>query len=274
MTLVEASDGHAAREIEAWSEDKLFYVERYMDIFTKGMKRRWPNLVYADLFAGPGININKESGTESRGSALLAVDAPFTKIFLSDSDPQVIEALKARTAGQDPGRVRIECLDCNEAPSRAREFLFPGGPGGGTLGLALVDPFAYQISLDSVRRLSAGLPLDLLVTFMTNFAKRFLYQPGFGQGSDFERFMGTNEYLALRDEPPASITRSLLDIYARQLRGIGYGYADDDSKIRNTMRSTIYHLVFASKHERGADFFKKISQTEPTGQRRLRWSTD
>ena len=269
MTLVQALDGHAAREIEPWSEGKLFYVERYMDIFTKGMKRKWPNLVYADLFAGPGININKESGTESRGSALLAVDAPFTKIFLSDSDPHVIEALKARTADQDPGRVRIECLDCNEAPSRAREFLFPDGPGSGTLGLAFLDPFAYQISFDSVRRLSAGLPLDLIVTFMTTFAKRFLYQPGFGRGSDFERFMGTDEYLALRDDATASITRSLLDMYERELRGIGYLHADDDSRILNTKRSTIYHLVFASKHPRGADFFEKISRVEPTGQRRL-----
>ena len=274
MTLVQASDGHAAREVEPWSEDKLFYVERYMDIFTKGMTGKWANLVYADLFAGPGINVNKESGGESSGSGLLAVKAPFTKIFLSDSDPEVIESLKARTVDEDPRRVRVECLDCNEAPDRARRFLFPDGGGSSTLGLAFLDPFAYQMRFDAVRRLSAGVPLDLLVTFMTNFAKRFLYQPGFGQESDFERFMGTDEYLALRDEPTASITRSLLDIYERQLRGIGYRYADDDSKIRNTKQSTIYHLVFASKHERGADFFKKISQTEPTGQRRLRWPTD
>lgn len=269
MTLVEAADGHAARQVEAWSEDKLFYVERYMNIFTGGMKRKWANLVYADLFAGPGINIDADSGQESLGSALLAVKAPFAKVFLSDANPAVVEALKARTADQDPGRVRVECLDCNEAPDIARRFLFPDGGGSSTLGLAFLDPFAYQMRFDAVRSLSAGVPLDLLITFMTNFAKRFLDQAGFGQGSDFERFMGTNEYLALRDEPLASITRSLLDIYERQLHGIGYRYADDDSKIRNTRRSTIYHLVFASKHERGADFFKKISQTEPTGQRRL-----
>ncbi|MXY78444.1 MAG: three-Cys-motif partner protein TcmP [Chloroflexi bacterium] len=269
MTLVEASDGHAAREVEPWSEDKLFYVERYIDIFTKGMKDKWANLVYADLFAGPGININKDSREQSRGSALLAVDAPFTKVFLSDADPDVVEALKARTTDQDPGRVRVECLDCNEAATKAREFLFPRGPGGGTLGLALLDPFAYQISFDSVRRLSAGLPLDLIVTFMTNFVRRFLYETSFGAGSDFERFMGTDEYLALRDEPTAAITRALLDMYERQLKSIDYRYADDDSRILNTKRSTIYHLVFASKDPRGADFFKKISRVEPTGQRRL-----
>ncbi len=269
MTLVEASDGHAAHEVEPWSEDKLFYVERYIDIFTKGMKDRWTDLVYADLFAGPGININKDSGDESRGSALLAVKAPFAKVFLSDSDPAVVEALKARTADEDPGRVRVECLDCNEAPARAREFLFPRGPGGGTLGLAVLDPFGYQISFESVRRLSAEIPLDLIVTFMTNFAKRFLYQPGFGKGSDLERFMGTDEYLALRDEPTASITRALLDMYERQLKGINYSHVDDDSRILNTKRSTIYHLVFASKNPRGTDFFRKISRVEPTGQRRL-----
>ncbi|MDE2639306.1 MAG: three-Cys-motif partner protein TcmP [Chloroflexota bacterium] len=269
MTLVEAADGHAARQVEAWSEDKLFYVERYMNIFTGGMKRKWANLVYADLFAGPGINIDADSGQESLGSALLAVKAPFTKVFLSDADRDVVEALRARTADQDRERVRVECLDCNEAPARAREFLFPPGLGSGTLGLALLDPFAYQISFDSVRRLSADVPLDLIITFMTNFARRFLYEPGFGPGSDFERFMGTAEYRVWRDEPQQSVTRSLLDLYERQLRGIGYPHVDDDSRILNTKNSTMYHLVFASKDPRGADFFKKISQVEPTGQRRL-----
>ena len=269
MTLVEASDGHAAREVEPWSEDKLFYLDRYIDIFTSGMQQKWRNLVYADLFAGPGVNVNRESGKESLGSALLAVNAPFTKVFLSDADPDVVKALKARTADQDPGRVRVECLDCNEAPGRAREFLFPSGPRAGSLGLAFLDPFAYQIGFESVRRLTEGARLDLLVTFMTGFAKRFHDQAGFGKGSDFERFMGTDEYLGLGNEPSASLTRSLLDIYEDQLRRIGYLHVDDDSRIVNSRRATIYHVIFASRHPRGADFFKKISRREPTGQGRL-----
>ena len=77
---------------------KLFYVERYMDIFTKvrGMTGKWKsNLVYAgDLFAGRrestvqqgvlAVGVSRVRETPRGGSA------PFTKIFLSDSDPLMV----------------------------------------------------------------------------------------------------------------------------------------------------------------------------------------
>ena len=97
MTLVAASDGLPARIVHQWSGEKLFYLERYMDIFTTGMKNKWPNLVYADFFAGPGVCIDKQTLEESQGSPLRALKFGFSRIFLNDADPDAVDALRQRT---------------------------------------------------------------------------------------------------------------------------------------------------------------------------------
>jgi len=61
----------------------------------------------------------------------------------------------------------------------------------------------------------------------------------------------------------------LLDLYKKQLGRIGYAYTYDSTRIQNPHGSTIYHLVFASKHKRGEEFFQKISQRTYDGRRRL-----
>src|SRR5581483_5454745 len=50
-------DGQAVRVVGAWSREKLFYLARYIEIFTTGMKNRWPHCVYIDLFSGPGRSL-------------------------------------------------------------------------------------------------------------------------------------------------------------------------------------------------------------------------
>lgn len=271
MTLVPANDGLPARVVHAWSDEKLFYLQHFMDIFTTGMKNRWERLVYADFFAGPGINVEEEGGEESLGSPLRALEFDqFSALFFNDADPTAVDALRDRTATQPPGRVLIKNLDCNDAVESARDFLFPPGSERTTLGLAFIDPTAYQMSFDSVRRLVRDVRLDLIVTFMTSYPRRFIGLPGFDEGSDFDRFMGTRDWLRLDTERPVfGFTRELLDIYEANLQTLGYLPPNDSARILNTRGATIYHLVFASKHPRGNDFFEKISQRDSGGQRKL-----
>ncbi len=266
--MVEASDGLPARVVHKWSDEKLFYLERYMDIFTKGMKNLWNGrLVYADFFAGPGICLEEGAGTESLGSPLRALEFGFSRIFLNDADPEAVDALRRRTQGD--GRVRITQLDCNDAVGPALDFLIPPGEERRTLGLAFIDPTAYQMRFDSVRAFTARGRFDLLVTFMTNFPKRFISHPSFGPASDFAKFIGPEAYE--RDVRGRSRieTHELLQIYRQQLSSIGYEYVDDITRIVNTRGSTIYHSVFASRSPRGKDFFEKISQRSYTGQQRM-----
>ena len=268
MTYAEAADGLPAREVHAWSAEKLFYTERYMDIFTTGMKNHWDNLVYADFFAGPGRCVDEESGEESEGSPLRALRYGFSRIFLNDHDHVAVDALRKRTRGED--RVHISQLDCNDAVDEAIDFLIL--PGERSLGLAFIDPTAHQMRFESIRKLTERGRFDLLVTFMTNFPKRFITTPGYGPNSDFAGFMGNEAYNQNLHGRPTVETHRLLEIYSEQLGSIGYEYVDHVARIVNTRGSTIYHQVFASRSQRGKEFFEKIRQRTYTGQQRMELS--
>jgi three-Cys-motif partner protein len=267
-----AHDGHIARVVEEWNTEKLFYVDRYMDIFCTGMHRSWPNLVYADMLAGPGMCIDSDSGAESPGSPMLAIGHRwFGRLFLNDAEPSVTASLSARVRAKSPAaQVRVSTGDCNQVVEDAREFLFPEQSWNRTLGLAVIDPSAFQMRFDSIARLTAGIRLDLLIVFMTGFVRRFIATGAFEEVLD--GFYGTpkwREILLGRDQGERVTFRKLLDLYEAQLATLNYVHVNDDARILNSKRSTIYHIVFASKHPRGAEFFEKISQRTYRGQQRF-----
>ena len=268
--LTTAADGLPARLVRDWSNEKLFYIERYIDIFTTGMKT-WRRRVYIDLFSGPGRCFVEESQQEVRGSPLLALDAkhPFTDLYFNDAEVNVSTALNGRVASRVANsRVNIRSLDCNEAARDVVNTLGLDRPG--TLGLAVIDPTAFQLSFDALAAMTKGRRIDLIVTLMTGYLRRFLEQPGYERPLD--AFFGSSDWRKLIDERATGgkVTyRHLLDSYEDKLRSIGYLHVDDDIRILNSHEQTIYHLVFASKHPKGAEFFKKISRRKYGGQARL-----
>jgi len=268
--LVSASDGLPAREVGAWAQEKLFYIGKYINIFSTGMKNHWRRRVYVDLFAGPGMCRLEHADVELPGSPLLALRAndPFTELYFNDANPQVVAALRARAETTGATNVTIRSMDCNQASRDAIEAV--GLDDKNTISLAVVDPTAFQISLDALADLTRGRPVDLIVTLMTGYLKRFIAARGYEQPLD--SFFGSRDWRALVDSKAKGgrITyRRLLDHYEEKLRSIGYHYADDDVRVLNSRESTIYHLVFASKHPRGQEFFRKISTQNFSGQRRL-----
>lgn len=268
--LKPAEDGYPARVVEHWSHEKLYYLERYLDIFCTAMKDKW-TLVYGDFLAGPGVCIDQETGEEVPGSPLRAVAHPeFQRLFLNDGAPQVSAALRARTAAEPASRVRVAALDCNQAVDQARAFLFPPREPNRTLGLAVIDPTAFQMRFESVRRLTKDIRLDLIVIFMSGFIRRFISTPEYERTLD--DFFGTPDWRALITKKNAGerlTYRHLLDLYERQLATLGYIHIDDSQNMKNTRNSTIYHIIFASQHPLGTDFFNKIGRQAYNGQRRF-----
>jgi three-Cys-motif partner protein len=270
VTTTLAQDGLIARELTPWAREKLFYIESYIDIFCTGMRRRW-TLVYGDLLAGPGLCVDLSTKEEQRGSPLIAAQrSEFDRLFFNDKDTRATDALSQRTNSHAPGRIVIHNSDCNLAVQDARKFLVPHGHERNTLGLIVIDPTAFQMSFDSIQALTAGLRFDLIITYMTGFIRRFIDHPSYAAPMD--RLFGSPEWRSIRPRAPednAITYRRLLDLYESQLRKIGYDHVIDRARMHNPNGSTIYHLIFASKHPRGADFFEKISRRTYSGQRRL-----
>lgn len=69
--------------------------------------------------------------------------------------------------------------------------------------------------------------------------------------------------------PRGTKTRAILDYYEATLASLSYGRQNVDDRVLmlNSKNTALYHLVFASKHPRGRDFWQKAPLRLPSGQR-------
>lgn len=254
-------DGLAVRPSGPWVERKYFYLTRYADIFTRGMGKKWgqAGLTYVDLFAGPGRCLIEASGQERDGSALIALNYGFSKYIFIESDAASVAALRERCRGS-PKFSQIEFIkgDCNAVIRQVH-------PVG--LTLAFIDPTGLDIGFDALSALTRGRQVDLLLNIQfgmdlrRNF-KRYLKEGG---ASKLARFLGGHWEGHKMDE-----ARDALELFKRRLnKKLGYKTVEfKDVGVRNHGRNTLmYFLVFASKHPRGLDFWKKITAKDEVGQR-------
>jgi hypothetical protein len=93
-------DGLFIHDGHTWAEDKYKLVGGYCDIFTKGSRNKWDQLVYIDLFSSPGYCQIKETGKILKSSPLIALSLPipFDRYIFCDNDKQSIGALSERVS--------------------------------------------------------------------------------------------------------------------------------------------------------------------------------
>ncbi len=156
-----ASDGLPARTGRIWTREKLAYLQKYASAFMKAMTGKWPRLVYIDLLAGPGRDIDPDTKKEFEGSPLiaLAVNPKFDHLFLSDQDVDNVDALNARIPPADCTRVTIRRGDCNEIVDDVIGQISPR-----TLALAFIDPQGFEVRFETLAKL-AKRQVDLLYLF-------------------------------------------------------------------------------------------------------------
>src|SRR6266436_118108 len=132
------NDGLPVRSSGIWAKEKLYYLERYLDIFSVGMQQKWHgSIYYVDLFAGPGQCRIAEIGEEFDGSPLIALKFNFAKYFFFESDPACFKALETRIRARAPEKLKnVELIpgDCNKEISNV------SAPQPSSLGVAFDDP--------------------------------------------------------------------------------------------------------------------------------------
>ena len=124
-----ASDGLPAIDQGPWSRDKLHFLSYFAEMFSTGMKNRWPTRAYVDLFAGPGLDLDKTTGEEFDGSPLRALGCktPFTHLYFNDHKSKFVDALRQRQESRFPeSNVSYYNLDCNDAAGAIARDLPPG----------------------------------------------------------------------------------------------------------------------------------------------------
>lgn len=264
--LLRGSDGYLTLEVGPWAKEKLFYIQRYCEIFNSGMKSKWPVRTYIDIFTGSGRCVVEGTGEEVDGSSLIALQCkvPFTHYFFNDINTEAIDSLRRRISSFSSTNIIFLNEDCNVVIQDLRNKLPLS-----SLDFCFVDPLNWEIKFDSIRLLTEGRNMDLAITFHSGNMKRVVDD----YPNVLNDFFGDGEWQqeckSAMAKGQVRLGRILLDAYERRLKGLGYIGMHDFTLIRNTMGVPLYHLVFASKHPRGKDFWSKISQRTPTGQRRM-----
>ena len=263
-------DGLPVRCVGAWSSNKHYYIERYIDIFNSGMGKKFATLNYIDLFAGPGKCRTKGTRELTDGSPMIAARFGFSGYFLVDMNPDAIAALQKRFP--HAGHAVFYHDDCNRcaADIRARTSDY-------ALNLLVADQTTVQLKFETLRLLTEGRRVDLIIYFPTGM----YFKRAASVLKDTEKIETVNDFFGDRGEgleiwrrtPPPVQNTAIVTYYKERLRTLGYQFdekTDRDIVIMNEENNVEYYrLILASKHVLGSQFWRKIQKVDHRGQREL-----
>jgi three-Cys-motif partner protein len=264
------SDGLVARDSGLWAAEKLYYLDHYLDIFSVGMNKKWAGkLYYVDLFAGPGICRIRGTNEEIDGSPLIALKFNFAKYIFIESDTKCCRALAERVKARAPEKdVEIIQGNCND---EIEKINLPSS----SLGLAFIDPTGVSpLAFETIRKLAHDRKIDLILNFPEGMGILMnLHQYTQSERNALNRFMGSARWQEDYRKTPTTfneICKGIAKEYLANLKSLGYLAVDGDRiPVKTDRNSLLYYLLFASKHPRGNDFWRKIKLIDPHGQRHL-----
>jgi three-Cys-motif partner protein len=273
--LLELSeDGLIVPEVGAWAEDKHRLVGLYASLFSSGMKDKWDNRIYLELYAGAGYARIRESGKLIAGSPLhaLLLKDPFDKYVFCEEKPDKLSALKLRVARHAPSPA-VAYVE-GKCDLRVREILaeIPRAKTGNTvLTLCFVDPFDIGIKFETIRRLAENRFIDFLITLALGMDANRNYEHYVREdASKIDDFLGSNTWRqrwAVAQWDAVKFTRFLTDEFAKSMSALGYIPPPfyTMKEVRSYEKNLrLYRLALFSRNERAYKFWDQV----------LKYSTD
>ncbi len=275
--LVEKDDGLPTwDEAQHWTQQKLYFWYRYLDITTTAMFDKPPfrgGLVYVDLFAGAGVCTLKDSGKRIPGSVFIAANMtkPFCKIIACEENKDYAKACKSRL---EKTYVKNSCHvlqgDCNQLIDEVVP-LIPSD----TLTIAFIDPKGLDVHFSTIKKLSNKARVDFVILFADaydiNRNAEYYYRND--PNSKLDQILGPDSHWReklsdLSNHSGDNIRNLFVEIYKKQLtRHLGYTFFEH--KTIKSARGPLYKLVYASQNELGVKFWNIATGKDVGGQRNL-----
>lgn len=257
-------DGHIIPEIGIWSLEKYQLLGGYCDIFTKGMRSKWKNLVYLDLFAGAGYSKIRENGNIVKSSALISLAIPekFDYYIYCEHDTTNFNALSERIKKEDRTNVFLLNVDSNEDITAIRSLIPAYSKSNTVLTFCFLDPYHLNLHFKTVKTFATDLVDFLMLQALHMDANRNLKNYMDENSEKIGLYLGNKNW---RDEwkslklLPKDFVKFLADQYDSKMKELGYLTAIRHAIKLPDKNVPLYYLTFYSKHERGLDFFKKVN---------------
>ena len=256
-------------EVREWSLEKYKLVGSYCDIFTSGMKSKWDQLVYIDLFAGAGLSYVKEKKKVYKNAAFIALSLPtkFTKYILCEQDAARFEALKRRV-NRDYSHLDVELIngDSNKNIQDVQKAIPAFAKGNTLLPFCFVDPYSLNLKFETIKTLGDKNLMDFLILQALHMdANRNFDNYIEDENTVIAEYLGLKEWRKDFEENKLynrqNFVKFLADTYQQQMSALGYQTAKHMHQIRSNEKNLpLYYLAFFSKHPRGEEFFKKVQK--------------
>ena len=270
-----ANDGLRTPDVGEWGEEKYQLVRCYAEIFATGMKKKFEQRVYIDLYSGSGrarLNSSKRI-VEASPLLVLGIKDPFNRYVFCDIEHENINDLKVRVERDHPGHdVRYIPGDSNSDASidEVIRYIPQHSPTNRVLSFCFVDPFNVRnLKFRTIERLAAGKRMiDFLILIPSGMDATRNEDK---ENTLFAEFLGNPAWRHDRaSQPNRAFGSFFVDEFAKSMDRIGYQWDGLTSArvITNETNSPIYHLAFFSRNPRGSDFWKKCQQST-TRQRTL-----
>ncbi|MGI6449092.1 MAG: three-Cys-motif partner protein TcmP [Desulfitobacteriia bacterium] len=155
----------------SWTLLKLEILEKYLESYTKALKKQNFKLCYIDAFAGSGNVEVREYGTII-GSALRALDYQFDKYYYIEKKPSYLEALKDHINQKKTGKdIQLIQGDCNELLNTINSYPWKKA---GWRGVIFLDPCAMELSWSSLESIAETEVFDVWYLFPISALNRVL----------------------------------------------------------------------------------------------------
>ena len=238
----------------------------YNQLFSKGMKNKWDQRVYIDLFCGAGKSRIETSGRIVLGSPMLAlgVEDKYDTYIFCDEDERSIHALQCRVASHHPSvKPKFVVGDCNQKVDEICAHIPKPSVNNTVLTFCLVDPYALRFKFETIRRLGKFL-MDFLILLPfgmdVNRNRKKYFQENHTRIEDFLGLSDWRSRWAVTQTKDPSFQRFLAREFAAQMVCQGYRSESLHSmiEIRSSEKNLpLYHLAFFSKHELGYKFWRE-----------------
>ena len=270
--LVAGDDGIVAQEVGEWAKDKYSVHQIFCQIFTAGMRNKWDELVYLDLFAGTGRALLRDSRSFIPTAAMNAVtlEHPFTSYIFADIDQERLTALKNRIATSRPQLVdhcSYEPVDSNNEIHRILRHVPPFSPNRKGLIFCFLDPFALsQIKFATISEISRFYA-DFLILLPTSYDvnRNRMRLLNTSPKKSMEEALGSKEWRSdwkHAEREGIHFKAWFVDAFCAKMTELRYLPRSRMTlkRFQSDGRLDLYHLGFFSRSNRGHEFWEQATK--------------
>lgn len=275
-----ADDGLIAEIVGLWAKDKHEHLCRYIDISRAARKRfvhsyrsKTPlgttaGAAYIDLFCGSGRALIRGTHEWIDGGAVAAWKmsvkglAPFSEIFISDTDEEKLKACESRLQALGT-TVRAFVLPAVEAAQVAAQQLNPYG-----LHFAFIDPFGLEgLDFRIIDSLSALKRIDLLIHLSAMDLQRNLKFNLDGEQSAFDKFAPGWRDMVDTEGTQSAVRQRVVEFWRQKITSLQMWPSTEHKLITGQQGQPLYWLLLAAKHPLAHSLWETASN--PQGQDKL-----